>query len=120
MRAEARRPGRGRIGVAVLALAAVLGTAGLPWAALASAVVEVAQKNRTFAVREAEVAPGTILHFTNEDDFPHQIHVTGPGLDIDSPLQNSGQAVDITFPAAGTFEVRCGIHPRMRMSVHVQ
>jgi plastocyanin len=30
-----------------------------------------------------------------------------------------GSKVDITFPAAGDFNVLCGIHPKMKLSVHV-
>lgn len=120
MRAEAGRGGRVRVAAVVLVLAIALAAAGLPWAALASAATEIVQRNRTFAVAEAEVEAGTTVRFTNEDDFPHQIHVTGPDMNLDSPLQGSGQVVEVAFPAPGTFDVRCGIHPRMRMSVRVK
>lgn len=108
---------RGR--AAALVLWVALGAMHFPWTALAAGMVEVAQKGRAFAVREVEVARGGMLRFTNEDDFPHQIHVKGPGMDVDSPLQNFGEAINVAFPTAGTFDVRCGVHPRMRMSVRV-
>lgn len=107
--------------VAVLAATWAIGI-GKPWwvALAATQPVEVAQRNKSFAVTDARIRAGDTLRFTNEDDFPHQIHVTGPDMNLESPLQDAGQAIEIAFPTAGTFAVRCGVHPRMRMSVHVQ
>ena len=112
---------RRRLVVAVLAAAWAIGI-GKPWwvAFAATQPVEVAQRNKSFAVTDAQITAGDTLRFTNEDDFPHQIHVTGPGMNVESPLQNYGQAIEVAFPTAGTFAVRCGVHPRMRMSIHVQ
>lgn len=103
-----------------LALVATVGAFDLPWPALASHVIEVAQKGRAFAVREVEIARGDVLRFTNADEFPHQIQAKGPGVDVDSGLQAPGETLDIAFPATGTVELRCGMHPRMRMSVRVR
>ena len=105
---------------AALALAAVLGAAQLPWAALASQAAEVVQKGRAFAVRDIEIARGGVVRFLNEDEFPHQINVKGPGVSVDSGLQDPGQSLEVAFPSPGTFDVRCGVHPRMRMSVRVE
>ena len=113
-------PREARAATAALAVAAALGAVHLPWAALASQAAEVVQKGRAFAVREVGIARGDVVRFLNEDDFPHQINVKGPGVSVDSGLQNPGEALEVTFPSAGAFEVRCGVHPRMRMSVHVE
>ena len=104
---------------AALALVATIGANHLTWATVASQVVEIVQKGRAFAVREVEIARGSTLRFINADDFPHQIQTKGPGVDVDSGLQAPDETLDIAFPAAGIFEVRCGVHPRMRMSVRV-
>lgn len=40
-------------------------------------------------------------------------------LVVDSDLQEQGQDVDVAFPTPGLFEVRCGVHPRMHMTVNV-
>ena len=113
-------PQAARAARAAMGLVALLGAAQPPWAALASQAAEVVQKGRAFAVREIEVARGGVLRFLNEDDFPHQINVKGPGVGVDSGLQNPGEALEVAFPSAGTFEVRCGVHPRMRMIVRVE
>ena len=41
-------------------------------------------------------------------------------MEKDSPLQPAGAVLLMPFPTAGTFEVTCGVHPRMRMSVIVK
>ncbi len=105
---------------AALAVLALVGAVDLPWMAFAANVVEIVQKKRAFAVREITIPRGSTVRFTNADEFPHQIQTEGPGLEIDSPLQGPGETLDVAFPNAGTFEVTCGVHPRMRMSVHVQ
>ena len=63
---------------------------------------------------------GETVRFTNEDDFPHQIAVRGAGYEFASDLQAPGEVVEVAPPSAGAFEVRCGVHPRMRMTIHVR
>ncbi|WP_370655801.1 cupredoxin domain-containing protein [Paracraurococcus lichenis] len=95
----------------------LIGTLTVPLLCSAGGVLAVTQKSRAFSTREANVTRGTTVHFGNEDDYPHQIRVTGPGLDFESDLQASGEVVNVTLVAPGVYEVRCGIHPRMRMTI---
>ena len=60
---------------------------------------------------------GEALTFTNDDSFIHQIYVDGL---FDSEEKAPGENLNETFPQAGTFQVRCHIHPTMRMTVHVK
>lgn len=106
----------GHAGAAALAAAACC-LLGLPLLARADAIVTVVQKDRAFDMRELRTAAGTSIRFTNEDDFPHQISVSGPGLEVESPLQAPGEVATVAIPAAGMFKVRCGIHPKMRLTV---
>ncbi|HEY0265294.1 MAG TPA: plastocyanin/azurin family copper-binding protein [Rhizomicrobium sp.] len=75
------------------------------------------QKGRAFRPAEITVASGAGLTFTNEDSFIHQIYVDGL---FDSDEKAPGENLNETFPRAGTFQVRCHIHPTMRMTVHVK
>ncbi|WP_458094571.1 cupredoxin domain-containing protein [Roseomonas sp. WA12] len=100
-----------------------LAVAGLLLAALpaaATALVTVVQRDRNFSVPQVSITPGTVVRFTNEDDYPHQISVQGPGIAYDSDLIEAERFTELAFPGAGLFEVRCGVHPRMRMSVKVR
>ena len=77
----------------------------------------VAQSGRSFHPGEIAINRGDTLTFTNKDDFIHQVYV--PGL-FDSDEKAPGQTLTENFPEGGTFEVRCHIHPKMKLVVHVK
>jgi len=66
---------------------------------------------------DVTIARNETLTFTNEDSFIHQIYVDGL---FDSEEKGPGEVLNETFPRAGTFLVRCHIHPTMRLIVHVK
>jgi plastocyanin len=80
----------------------------------------IVQKGRQFRPAEITIARGDSLMVTNDDDFIHQIYVSAPGFSFDSDEREPGQNITETFTAAGTFEVRCHIHPKMKLLVHVK
>jgi plastocyanin len=86
----------------------------------AVAVHRIAQKNRTFAVGELTIGAGDTVLFTNEDEFLHQIYVASGGMTFDSAEQPPGQTIEVNFPRPGAFTVRCHIHPKMLLTVHVR
>ena len=90
----------------------------LPAAAVAAdAGHTISQKGRAFRPTEVSINRGETLTLTNEDSFIHQIYVDGL---FDSEEKAPGENLNETFPAAGTFQVRCHIHPTMRMTVRVK
>jgi len=95
--------------------AAVLLGAGLAWAA--DPAHTVAQSGRAFHPGEVTINRGESLTFTNNDDFIHQIYVVGL---FDSDEKAPGEDLTESFTQAGTFEVRCHIHPKMKLVVHVK
>ena len=89
-------------------------------AAFAAGEVTVVQTDRSFNPDVIEVAKDTIIHFANEDEFIHQIYVKSDTTNFDSAEQVPGTTIGIPFNADGTFEVRCHIHPKMRLTVTVK
>jgi plastocyanin len=81
---------------------------------------KIVQNGRAFHPTEIAIAHGTALNFSNEDEFIHQIYVDSSGFAYDSAEQPPGQTLHITFPDAGTFPIRCHIHPKMLLTVHVK
>jgi plastocyanin len=77
----------------------------------------VAQSGRAFHPAEISINRGESLTFTNSDEFIHQIYVVGL---FDSEEKAPGENLTESFPQDGTFEVRCHIHPKMRLIVHVK
>lgn len=99
--------------------------AGICVAMLATAVAladgnKIVQNGRAFHPVEVTIAAGTTLDFSNEDEFLHQIYVDSEGFPYDSAEQPPGQTLHITFRDAGTFPIRCHIHPKMLLTVHVK
>ena len=89
-------------------------------AALAAAVVSVAQKGRAFASQQVDIKAGDRIRFVNEDTFIHHVFVKSATMNYDSEEQEPGQAIDVSFPLAGIFNVRCQIHPKMALQVNVR
>jgi len=77
----------------------------------------VGQSGRAFHPGEITINRGDSLTFTNQDDFIHQVYVMGL---FDSDEKAPGQTLTESFPQGGTFTVRCHIHPKMKLLVHVK
>ena len=77
----------------------------------------VMQQGRAFHPGDITINRGEALTFTNKDEFIHQVYVVGL---FDSDEKSPGQNLTESFPDSGTFEVRCHIHPKMKLVVHVK
>jgi plastocyanin len=102
---------------AYLLLATLLGSAA---ATAGAGIAMVSQKNRSFSLKNLQIMHGDHVKFLNEDTFTHQIFVHSPTMNYESDEQEPGTNVEIPFPTAGTFEVRCEIHPKMLLVVEVK
>ncbi|MEO8300155.1 MAG: hypothetical protein ABI608_00100 [Rhizomicrobium sp.] len=88
----------------------------VPVVAVAQDSHTIVQKGRRFSVPEITIRRGESLTFTNSDEFIHQMYVDGL---FDSDERLPGQILTEAFPRAGTFDVRCHIHPKMKLVVRV-
>jgi plastocyanin len=88
--------------------------------AFADGANTIVQSGRAFHPGEITIARGTTLDFSNQDEFIHQIYVDSPNFSYDSEEQDPGVTFHISFPSVGTFPVRCHIHPKMLLIVHVK
>jgi len=80
----------------------------------------IVQIDRSFKPNEITIAAGDSLAFSNQDEFIHQIYVDSDKIDYDSAEQPPGQIITIPFPKSGDFPVRCHIHPKMLLTIHVK
>ncbi len=86
-----------------------------------AAVSEIEQVGQRFSQGELTLAVGDVVHFNNHDDVTHNINVIdGDGSPEDEGLQKPGETITKKFDKAGTYTVRCAIHPRMKMTVTVK
>jgi plastocyanin len=86
----------------------------------AAAPVTVTQKGLQFSVAELSVDKGQVVAFVNDDRTAHNITVTGEGLNLNGGLQQPGADFKVPFAKPGTYQVSCGIHPKMKMTVTVK
>ncbi len=108
-------PGNGRM----VRRAAILLTPVLPLAAMGVPGATVQQINRAFDVASVRIGRGEAVHFSNDDEFDHEVYVDSPGFNYESEEQAPGQTIAVTFTSAGTFQVKCHIHPKMHLRVEV-
>jgi plastocyanin len=80
----------------------------------------IVQKGRAFRPAEITINRGEALTVTNNDAFIHQIYVQAPDFSFDTDEKNPGENITETFTVSGTFAVRCHIHPKMKLVVHVR
>ena len=98
-----------------VALAAVI---SLPLLAVAGQSHEIFQKGKKFSEKKVSIGAGDSLILHNDDKVKHNIIVKE--MDFNSGMQAPGENVTIAFDSAGKFKVRCGIHPKMKLSVTVE
>ena len=90
-------------------------------AALAGTTHRVSQKGRAFDPSHLTVARGDTVAIRNDDaGLLHHVYIESDDFNFDSGEQKSGEVVAVTFPTRGTFDVLCGIHPKMRLVVDVR
>ena len=77
-----------------------------------SSMATVTIRDMAFTPASLTVAVGQPVRFVNEDGTTHTITADNGAFDVDD--MTPGRAVQMTFPAAGTYAYHCEIHPVMR------
>ena len=88
--------------------------------AFAKSVFSVSQKGRAFNLKELSIERGDMVNFVNDDEFIHQIFIDSRSFKFDSAESDPGHVIPVEFTAAGVFEVKCHIHPKMLLTVTVK
>jgi plastocyanin len=100
----------------------VLITSALPLALPCAVAAEdhvVAQREKAFSEQRITLRAGDRILFKNEDSVSHNVFSTSPGFEFQVRVQLPGQETPVSFSTAGAIEVRCAIHPGMRLQVTV-
>ena len=80
----------------------------------------VDQHGLRFSQQSVSLKIGDTLHFHNSDDVIHNIMVLDSNDEAqDEGLQQPGEVITRKFDQAGEYQVRCAIHPKMKMTVSV-
>lgn len=115
MRLSAVRPS-----LLVVVMAAAV-PCGVGVALSAGGEIVISQKNKQFQPGSVTIDKGQPLAVTNDDEGTvHHAYVESESFNFDSGDQNPGSRTKIVFPTKGDFQVLCGIHPSMKLDVHVK
>jgi len=106
-------------GAAVLA-AAVIVTAGIAVTLAAGPAAIISQKGRHFTPNAVTVKKGEAVRFVNDDFYGHNVYSETEGAQFDIGLQPPGEERDVVLEKLGIVDVRCRIHPRMRLTIRVE
>lgn len=104
------------LSVALIVLAA---TGALPTLAAATEH-KVTQKGQQFSPQTLKVKVGDEVVFQNDDIGTHNVFSESAANKFDLKAQRPGASTRVSFPAAGRVDVRCAIHPAMRMTIEVE
>ncbi len=88
-------------------------------AGYAASTVTVGQKGKRFSETEVVINVGDRVDFLNDDKVKHNIQIKGPGMKFNGRMQAPGKMISVSFDKAGKFKARCGLHPKMKMTVKV-
>jgi cytochrome c peroxidase len=80
----------------------------------------VSQADKQFAPAHVRLRTGETLTVLNDDTRTHNVRIFDPRFNFNSGAQEPREAISIRFPAIGTFEAFCGIHPSMRLTIDVE
>jgi plastocyanin len=79
----------------------------------------ISQEGKKFAPETVDAKVGDTLRFQNDDRVGHTVYSETPGFDFTIGKQKPGESDVVALDKAGEFEVRCAIHPRMKLTVVV-
>jgi plastocyanin len=101
-------------------ISAAMATGMLAGAALGADPYLITQKDQEFRPRQIVIKRGETLRFINDDgELLHHAYLSSDTFDFDSGDQQPGSQFDVVFSVAGDYTVLCGIHPKMKLAVHV-
>jgi plastocyanin len=82
--------------------------------------VKVNQANKAFDPGAVTIKTGDTVDFANGDTVAHNVLTRGSPQDFSLGVIKPGDDKKVTFDTPGTYDVRCAIHPGMKMTITVQ
>ncbi len=105
-----------RLFAAVTIACAIVVSAGLAGAA----ELTVSQNKRTFDPKLLNAHLGDTVLLVNDDRYAHNLYSETPGFEFNVRKQMPGDNYSLRLDKRGTFDIRCVIHPRMKITVNVE
>ena len=100
-----------------LSVAAIAG-AFVPVVVCAGETHKISQAGKLFTPAEIEITRGETVGFVNDDAITH--NVFAKSMNLNTGAMKPGDSREVTFDAPGKVEVKCAIHPMMKMTISVK
>lgn len=79
----------------------------------------ISQKDKKFSAEKLSIKVGDTVSFPNEDPIYHNIYSLSSTKIFDLGSYKKGETKRVTFDKPGTVDVRCAIHPGMKLTIEV-
>ena len=110
-----------RLTVTGMALAIALAAAGSAQATLSNAVRIVFQKGKHYEPSDLFLHRGDTVTLVNGDEAAiHHAFIEADRFAFDAGDQEPGRQATLVLKEPGDFIIQCGIHPKMKLTLHVQ
>lgn len=110
-----------RASLVAVALAVSCAALGPAWAAMSSTVKVVLLKGRHYEPVDLFLRRGDAITLVNgEDNAVHHAFIEADRFSFDAGDQQPGSHATLKLAQSGDFVLQCGIHPKMKLTVHVQ
>ncbi|HKB41543.1 MAG TPA: plastocyanin/azurin family copper-binding protein [Gemmataceae bacterium] len=80
----------------------------------------VLQKDKRFSKTALSVKTGDLITFVNDDQAMHNVYSYTEGFSFDLGGQSPGEETTVRLSKVGVLDIRCAIHPKMKLQVRVQ
>ena len=82
--------------------------------------VRIAQKDKRFSATKVTVKTGDLVTFVNNDEAMHNVYSFSQGFNFDLGGQGPGEETTVRLSKPGVVEIRCAIHPKMKLQINVE
>lgn len=79
----------------------------------------VSQADKKFEIKEISIAKGDTVNFVNNDKVAHNIYSKTPEHKFEVKVQKPGDGNKVVFNTPGKADVRCLIHPKMKLIINI-
>ena len=82
--------------------------------------VRVAQRDKRFSATKVTVKSGDLVTFVNNDEAMHNVYSFTQGFSFDLGGQEPGEETTVRLSRPGVVDIRCAIHPKMKLQITVE
>lgn len=82
--------------------------------------IVVSQKAKAFSADSIEISVGDSIVFKNDDETSHNVFSVTVDQNFNGGITKPGAEIRRKFDVPGELEVRCAIHPKMKLKIKVK